>query len=503
MTRSRLLTFVALLSFALAASVLGAAQNTNTAEDLAAQSGPRPPAVHQAQNPNIYKPEGKIITPESDAAAPGYVHTNYHIFVPKGYPTASPQLLTNYQFAETPASLGCVYKVGPNYPGCNPATGRTNHPTGGWGAIVLVDAYDNPTAAADLAFFSSSFGLPAANFRKVYANAAFGVFKSGGGTLTSSCLHAPPVSAGWGLEEDLDIEWAHAMAPSAAIVLVEACSNSFQDMAFAEVVANIVAQQYGGGDISNSWTGGEGAYQLGPPSGLPVSGYDNVLYRWNICNAYPQCTNSLYITYFASAGDHGWGPAWPSSSPWVVSAGGTTVERDSTGNFLSESCWGNGIPAPTGFGSGGGPSKIEKWQSASIYNGPGPWANYQYGLFGAFGVPRDTPDIAFDADPASGVFVYDSYSGGWFIVGGTSVSSPALAGIVNSATNAFGNAALTFPSFYTPEENNYLYSQLDGYLTYSTNFYDVTTGTNGGPFGATPGYDECTGLGSLRGKLGK
>ena len=93
MTRSRLLTFAALLSFALAASVLGAAQNKNKAEDLRAQHGPRPPAVHQGLNPDIYKPEGTIIKPASGTAAKGYAHTNYQIFVPKGQPTPSVQQL--------------------------------------------------------------------------------------------------------------------------------------------------------------------------------------------------------------------------------------------------------------------------------------------------------------------------------------------------------------------------------------------------------------------------
>ena len=375
MTRSRLLTFAALLSFVLTASVLGAAQNMDKPGDLAAQSGARPPAVQQAQNPNIYKPEGRIITPPSDSAAAGFVHTNYHIFVPKGRPEVSPQLPTDYQFAETPASLGCVYQVGPEYTGCNPVTGGTNHPDGGWGAIVLVDAYDDPNAAGDLAFFSSSFGLPAANFRKVYANAAFGTF-SLGGSLNASCLHAPPFDANWALEESLDIEWAHAMAPSAQIVLVEACTNSLQDMFFAEAVASVIAQEYGGGDISNSWGAGEGIYQLGTPGGLPGSGYDNLFYRYGICNAYPQCTDSSHISYFASAGDSGWGPQYPSTSPWIVSAGGTTVNRDITGNYLSESCW---------SGSGGGPSTREFWQNITIYQGPGPWAEFQYGLFGSAG----------------------------------------------------------------------------------------------------------------------
>ncbi len=82
MTRSRLLAFAALLSFALAASVLGAAQNKNKAEDLTAQHGTRPPAVHQGLNPDIYKPEGTIIKPASGTAAKGYAHTNYANFCP-------------------------------------------------------------------------------------------------------------------------------------------------------------------------------------------------------------------------------------------------------------------------------------------------------------------------------------------------------------------------------------------------------------------------------------
>ena len=75
--------------------------------------------------------------------------------------------------------------------------------------------------------------------------------------------------------------------------LVEACSNSIEDLLYAEVVANIVVQQYGGGDISNSWGGAEDPGQLGDDSGLPASGWDTVFYQWNDCNVYPQCTKSL------------------------------------------------------------------------------------------------------------------------------------------------------------------------------------------------------------------
>ena len=201
-----------------------------------------------------------------------------------------------------------------------------------------------------------------------------------------------------------------------------------------------------------------------------------------------------YITYFASAGDSGWGAQYPSSSPWVVSAGGTTVNRDVNGNFLSESCW---------SGSGGGVSQYEKWQNPpNINNGMGPWTAYQYSLFGL--TARQTPDIAFDADPASGVWVYDTYGGqaGWLIVGGTSVASPALAGIVNSAGNRRGEAPEIGGSF-TNEENNLIYAQEFSHANYALNFYDVKTGANGTGHTAHSYYDQCTGVGTPRGKSGK
>ena len=84
--------------------------------------------------------------------------------------------------------MGCLYGVGPSYTGCNPETGGTQHPTGGWGAIALVDAYDDPEAAADLAYFDSTFGLPTANFSMIYANSSFGTLNG----LTASCSGTPP-----------------------------------------------------------------------------------------------------------------------------------------------------------------------------------------------------------------------------------------------------------------------------------------------------------------------
>jgi subtilase family serine protease len=458
MNKTRLFAFAVLLSFALGTSALAAAQDESTPEQAA-----------------IFRPEGTVITPESSVARPEDAgvryHTNHLIFVPAGRQVSSPN--PDYTFAETPYSMACVYKVGKTYAGCNPNAGGTaNLATGGWGAIALVDAFDNPNAASDLAFFSSYWGLPAANFTKVYANTSFGTLNG----MTASCSGTPPGDMGWGLEEDLDIEWAHAMAPSAKIILVEACSNKGNDLYFAEQVAGIKVKADGGGDISNSWGGGEFSGEVGT--------YDDVFYRY-----YPN-----RITYFASAGDSGWGAAYPSSSPWVVSAGGTTVNRDVNGNFVNESCW---------SGSGGGVSAYELWKSPpNINNGMGPWTNYQYEMAGT--TARQTPDLSFNADPASGVFVYDTYekSPGWYQVGGTSVASPSLAGIVNSANNQEGQ---TPPGGgkYAAHENTLIYPQLYAHTAYHANFYDVVTGSNGTGHNAGTGYDQCTGIGSPRGKLGK
>lgn len=477
MTKTRLFAVALLLSFALGTSMLAAAQDERSPEEGTAAQAQQGTATNQADQPEIFRPQGTVITPESSIVRSEDVglraHTNTLIFVPSGRPMSSPT--PNYPIAETPASLACVYQVGTIYPGCTPG-GGSGGGTGGWGAIALVDAYDNPNAASNLATFSATWGLPAATFTKVYANTSFGTLNG----YTASCSGTPTGNTGWGLEEDLDIEWAHAMAPSAHIYLIEACSNSNTDLFFAEQVAGIEVDAAGGGDISNSFGEGEFSGEVGT--------VDDVFYRYHYNK----------ITYFASAGDSGWGAAYPSSSPWVVSAGGTTVNRNPNGSFLSESCW---------SGSGGGVSQYELWQNPpNILNGMGPWSGYQYELWGGYpyaSAPRTTPDFAFDADPNSGVYVYDTYGyNGWVVVGGTSVASPSLAGIVNSAANQLGQ---TPPGggYYRTGENDLLYAELFATTAYSTNFYDVTTGCNGTGHCAGQWYDQCTGVGTPRGKLGK
>jgi len=130
----------------------------------------------------------------------------------------------------------------------------------------------------------------------------------------------------------------------------------------------------------------------------------------------------------------------------------------------------------------------------------GPWTAYQYSMFGT--TARQTPDLSFDADPASGVYVYDSYGySGWLVVGGTSVASPSLAGIV--ITPLIDKVRLPRSAASIPTRRQLIYSQEFNHTNYSQNFYDVTTGSNGTGHNAGPYYDQCTGVGTPRGKLGK
>jgi len=432
---------------------------------------------------------GFIFRPESSKPKPGGVHTTYVLrsvdgtkpLVVKAPAAMEPAVLSSIsplattELAETPQSLGCLYVASPNSAGCIPnySSGSGGPIAAGYGAIALVDAYDNPNAASDLAAFNSYWGLLPANFVKVYAN--------GNGSCTT-----PPADAGWSVESSMDIEYAHVFAPNAAVILVEACSSSWTDLLYAEQVAfNFMVTNYpAGGQVSNSWQGGEFAGQIGDDSLFAD-------FNYNWVNGY-----KTPILAFASAGDGGFGVGYPSTNPWVISAGGTSILRNSsTLKVASESCWG---------GSGGGTSTVETFTSSWSGGNMGPWADFQYPIFGQ--ANRNTPDMSFDADPASGAWVYSGFGlGGWGVVGGTSLSSPALAGIVNRMGNRLGSVFLTPVTsggdWFSNLENNMLYSQLATAKSYKSNFYDVTTGSNG--VKAVASWDFCTGVGSPRGTVGK
>ena len=396
-----------------------------------------------------------ITIPPSSGSNPGDAgvrsHTTLRYIAPgavTGEPQASGPPFPGFLF-ETPASLACIYELAPSFAGCNPNLVTTN-PKGGGRAIAVVDAYDDPNAFIDLQGFSAQFGVKPvtpATFQVVYAPA--------GGSTPGSCAAGPapqPASAaanGWDVEESVDIEYAHAMAPGAKLYLVEAQTNFDTDLYCAVTVASGLVAAAGGGEVSMSWGGGE---FTGETAVDPIFTQHGVV-------------------YFASSGDSP-GVIYPSASPNVVSVGGTTLSMNiNSGDFEFENTWQDG---------GGGPSAVE------------PRPSYQNGIAFLVGSQRGTPDIAAEANLNTGVWVLDSLvfgPGSWYIVGGTSVASPVMAGIVNGA-NSFAASSQT--------ELTKMYASRFG-------FNDIVFGVCG-PYNGTVaafGWDFCTGLGSPDGYTGK
>jgi kumamolisin len=390
--------------------------------------------------------KGQVMRPESSIEKPGDIslrfHTNLLIYSPGGGQSksaVSPSELPPVRglFFETPASIACVYRlVDKPIRGCSPDV-TTENPSGGSGAIAIVDAFDDPRAAGDLAHFSAQFGLPPADFQVVFAQGS-----------------RPPQdpTGGWEIEESLDIEWAHAMAPHAKIFLVEAADNSGTNLFNAVILASFLVVQNGGGEVSMSWGSTEFAEEaeLDPFFGIPG------------------------VVYLAASGD-GPGAQYPSASPNVVSAGGTSISRNTeTGRFLLENTWQD---------AGSGPSIFE------------PRPKFQDRIQRIVGGQRGTPDFSFDANPFTGVWVYDSNAvpgPGWYILGGTSVSAPSLAGIINAA----GSFHIS-----SQAENEQLYRGIGNPFVLRDIRYG-TCGLNMGDFSGF-GWDFCTGVGSDIGLHGK
>ncbi len=346
-----------------------------------------------------------LLPATADAAGNAdWARTYFHV---KPFTTTSPTGLS-------PATIKSVY----SFP--------TSSTAGAGETIAIVDAYNDPTAANDLGVFSNAFGLPACTT----SNGCFSQVNQNGGTKL------PRTNSGWALEISLDIEWAHAIAPGAHILLVEASSASTANLMAAEDYARTHAQY-----VSNSWGGNEFSSE---------SSYDFHF-------------SQTGVSIFVSAGDSGLPAQWPSASPAVISVGGTTLHFTSSGAFSSETGWSSG---------GGGCSAYETANSAQ--SGFSGYAQVNCGG------KRATPDVSLDADPNSGVSVYDStpYNGqsGWWVVGGTSASSPMWAARA-ADSGAVVNSA-------------YVYG---GSIT----FRDITSGNNGAP--CLVGYDLCTGHGSWTG----
>jgi subtilase family serine protease len=301
--------------------------------------------------------------------------------------------------------------------------------SGGTGTVAIIDAYDDATIENDLGVFDAAYGLPAC-------------------TTKNKCLEkhlmatSTKTNSGWALETSLDVEWAHAIAPQAKILLVEAKTESGANLLgaidYAAARKDVVA-------VSMSWGGSEFSDELS---------YDG------------HFANKNGVAFFASSGDDGAGVSWPAVSPSVVGVGGTSLELSASGTLVSESAW---------SGSGGGVSAYETQP------------DYQK----AYSVPkangmRAVPDVSYDADPASGYAVYQTTGkskNGWYTVGGTSAGAPQWAAIY-----ALGHSA-TLAAMYGDKASS-------STLKF---FRDIASGSNGTCkyyCDARKRYDYVTGLGS-------
>ena len=308
--------------------------------------------------------------------------------------------------------------------------------------IAIVDAYNDPNISSDLAAFDKQFGLSAPP------------------SFTVDNLGATTTNAGWALEESLDVEWAHAVAPEANIVLVEASSASLNSL-FSAV--SFASKLQGVSVVSMSW---------GTTEFLGESAYDSIFTT-------PAGHNA--VTFVAASGDSGaWsGPMYPAVSPNVLAVGGSTLTLAANNTYGSETGWSDSTGGFSGYDSDWRYYESEpSYQTATLQA-----AGLSYGV-------RTTPDVSFNADPNTGVAVYDSipYSGqsGWFQVGGTSAAAPAWAGLVAIADQGLATAGKSTLS------NTQV--QTDLYSLPSSDFRNITTGFNG--YSATSGYNLVTGLGT-------
>jgi subtilase family serine protease len=302
--------------------------------------------------------------------------------------------------------------------------------------VAVVDAYNDPDAAADLSTYRSAWGLPA-------CTTASGCLKQVNQNGKTSPLPKAAGTTEWDVEESLDIDMVSAICPECHILLVEASGTTTADLG----TAVNSAVRLGAVAVSNSYGGSESTKD-------PT--YDTDYYK------------HAGVAVTASAGDSDYGVSYPAASQYVTSVGGTSLtQSSSTARGWTETVW-NTLLFFEGTGSGCSADDAKpSWQKDTGC------------------AKRTDNDVAADADPNTGVAVYDTYSqGGWLEVGGTSASSPMIAAVFALAGKP---AAGTFPSSYT--------------YKHTSDLYDITSGYNGICFPtylcmAQVGYDGPTGNGT-------
>lgn len=332
---------------------------------------------------------------------------------------SDPQLLSRSFFGYSPNQIKEAY-------------GLNNVNADGTGQIVaIISAFSTPTVLSDFKTFDAQFGIGQPNNLVIF----------------SQTRRTDPA---WALETSLDVQWVHAIAPGATILLVQARSSSLTDL----LSAVNYAKTHGASVISMSWGFAE----------FPLEGLKDSVF------------NAPDIVFLAASGDIGGVISWPATAPNVVAVGGTTLALDPDGTIISETGW---------SGSGGGISRYERIPGYQVL----------YGLTGR----RQTPDISMNADPHTGVPVYNSfgYKGkkGWFQLGGTSYSVQTMAGVIALVNQL--RVSNNKPVLNTITMLNYLYNTLGKGSEYVESFNDITIGKAGKNVCKT-GYDNVTGLGTPR-----
>ncbi|HZU35658.1 MAG TPA: hypothetical protein VFA18_07115, partial [Gemmataceae bacterium] len=404
--------------------------------------------------------QGTVLAPGAQLALSGSGTLNDSLIV--GTLSMSGQVIAN---AATLSSPNGTVAYGPAQ--VRSAYGISSLPLDGTGqTIALVEAYDNPAIFQALDSFDNQFGLTASgsSLYEQYGPASAFVSVLNQDGQTTNLPATDPAGVGgsnWEAEAALDVEWVHALAPGAQIIVVEANSQALPDLMSAVATA---AAQPGVSVVSMSW---------GFPEGLDVLAADEA--------AYDSTFVKPGVTFVASTGDYGVAdPEYPSFSPNVLAVGGTSLTLNADNSYQGETGWGYVSDAYGEFiGSGGGISQYEAEPA------------YQQGVQSTS--YRTTPDVAMLADPATGAWISDPYNlpsdNSFEVAGGTSLSAPtwaALIALVNQGRSGAGTGPLNST---TPND-----VQTALYALPQSDYNSITSGSNGYTAGA--GYNLVTGLGT-------
>jgi subtilase family serine protease len=409
----------------------------------------------------------------SGALSFSFIGQNYEFVASAPTPPTDAQCraVGSHRPCYSPQEIRNAYNVTPVLNAGYDGTGQT---------IVIIDSFGSPTIASDLHTFDVGYGLPDPPSLTVLAPLGSVPFDPNGPDMT-----------GWAFETTLDVEWSHAMAPGANIVVMTSPideTEGVQGLPEFLKLEKFAVKHNLGHIISQSWAATENTL-------FDDAGHGVI----NSFESFYQSLVDKHVTVFSSTGDSGSANVdvngnnfpfptvnYPSTSRWVTAVGGTGLTADTSGNYQSENVWNNG----PGSATGGGISQLFEEPSYQKNTLPGSTQTL-------LNHHRGVPDISINANPRTSILVYASMLGafggpvGFFRIGGTSEGSPLWAGII-----ADGNQWAGHPLGFL---NDKLYS-IGNSSAAATAYHDVTVGNNSNQgipgYSATAGWDAATGWGT-------